>query len=92
MSSQGVPLTVGTAPRNLGINGYMFINENLKLSKSFPLFKAERAKLKLGATLSNPFKRQGSGLMDTGVGDANFGQVLSGGGNRTMQLEGRIDF
>jgi hypothetical protein len=92
MSSQGVPLTVGTAPRNLGINGYMFINENLKLSKSFPLFKAERAKLKLGATLSNPFKRQGSVLMDTGVGDANFGQVLSGGGNRTMQLEGRIDF
>jgi len=92
MSSQGVPLTVGNAPRNLGLTGYPFINENVKLSKTFSLFRGERAKLKLGATLFNPFKRQSTGLLDTGVGDSAFGQVVSNGGNRTMQLEGRIDF
>jgi hypothetical protein len=87
-----VPLTVGTAPRNLGISGYPTISETFRLSKIFPLFRSERAKLRVGANVSNPFKREGAGLMDSTVGDSGFGQVLSGGGGRTMQLEARIDW
>jgi len=89
-----VPLTVGTAPRNLGITGYPTLSETFRLSKSFSLFKAERAKFKLGATLSNPFKREGVNWVNgaTTVGNSDFGQVLSNGANRTMQLEGRIDW
>jgi hypothetical protein len=92
MSSQGVPSTVGTAPRNLNITGYPTLSETFKLSKIFPLFREDRAKLKLGATLSNPFKRKYAYLADTGVLDSSFGQVYEGGGGRTMQLEGRIDW
>jgi hypothetical protein len=87
-----VPLTVGTAPRNLGISGYPTISETFRLSKIFPLFRSERAKLRLGANVANPFKRQYTYLQDTTVGDTNFGSVLAGGANRTMQLEGRIDW
>ncbi len=91
MSSQGVPLSVGTAPRNLGIDGYPYINESFRLSKIFPLWN-ERIKLRLGATVNNPFLRQSTYLEDNGVGDSNFGQVLSTGAVRTMQLEGHIEW
>ena len=86
-----VPLRVGTAPRNLGLTGYPTLSETFRMSKAFPFFR-EKAKFKLGMTMSNPFKRQYTYLVDTGVGDSAFGQVLSGGGGRTMQLDGRIDF
>jgi len=87
----GVPLRVGTAPRNLGIEGYPTLSETMKLSKYFPFFN-EKAKVRMGMTMSNPFKRKSVGLVDTGVGDSAFGQVLGGGGGRTMQLDARIDF
>ncbi len=91
LSGNGVPLRVGTAPRNLNIRGPLNINETFRMSKSFP-FIGERAKFKLGMTLSNPFKRTYAYLTDTTVGDSAFGQVLEGGANRTMQLDARIDF
>ena len=86
-----VPLRVGTAPRNLNIVGYPTIAETFRLSKNFPLWR-ERVNFRLGATLSNPFKRQQPYLNDGTVGDSGFGTVLQGGGGRTMQLEGRVDF
>lgn len=91
MSSQGVPLRVGTAPRNLNLRSYFEPGETMRLSKSFPFWQ-EKAKFRFGMTLSNPFKRQYTYITDTGVGDSAFGQVLGGGGGRTLQLDGRIDF
>lgn len=91
MSSLGVPLTVGTAPRNLGLTGFPTLSETFRLSKAFMFFN-EKAKFRFGATVANPFKRQYTYLVDTTVGDSAFGQVLGGGANRTMQLDGRIDF
>ena len=90
-SGSGVPLTVGTAPRNLNLTGYPTLSETFKLSKVFPFFH-EKGKFRIEATLTNPFKRQYTYVEDTGVGDSNFGQVLSGGANRTMQLSSRIDW
>ena len=90
-SSLGVPLSIGTAPRNLGLTGFPTLSETVRLSKAF-LFLNEKAKFRLGATVSNPFKRQYTYLVDNGVGDSAFGQVLGGGGGRTVQLDGRIDF
>jgi hypothetical protein len=87
----GVPLRVGTAPRNLGLTGYPTLSETMKMSKYFPFF-GEKAKARVGMTLSNPFKRKYAYLTDTGVGDSSFGQVLGGGGGRTMQLDARVDF
>jgi hypothetical protein len=43
-------------------------------------------------TMSNPFKRKYVYITDSTVGDPQFGQVLGGGGGRTMQLDGRIDW
>jgi Carboxypeptidase regulatory-like domain len=86
-----VPLSVGTAPRNLGISGFPKLSETFRLSKAFPFFR-EKAKFKIGMTMSNPFKRQYTYLVDNGVGDSAFGQVLGGGGGRTMQLDARIDW
>jgi hypothetical protein len=67
------------------------ISETMRMSKSFPFFN-EKAKFKLGMTMTNPFKRQYRYITDTGVGDSSFGQVLAGGANRTMQLDARVDF
>lgn len=91
LSGDGVPLRVGTAPRNLNIRGPMTINETVRLSKAFP-FLHEKANFKLGMTMTNPFKRTYAYLADNTVGDSNFGQLLEGGASRTMQLDARIDF
>jgi len=91
LSGDGVPLRVGTAPRNLNIRGPMTINETFRASKSFS-FLHEKAKFKLGMTMMNPFKRTYAYLADNTVGDSSFGQLLEGGANRTLQLDARIDF
>jgi hypothetical protein len=91
LSGDGVPLRVGTAPRNLNIRGPMTISETFRASKSFPFF-GEKAKFKIGMTMMNPFKRTYAYLADNTVGDSSFGQLLEGGANRTMQLDARIDF
>ena len=63
----------------------------MRMSKAFPFFQ-EKAKFRVGMTLSNPFKRKSVSLLDTTVGDALFGAVEGRGGDRTMQLDARIDF
>ena len=91
LSGDGVPLRVGTAPRNLNIRGPMTTAETFRMSKAFP-FLHERAKFKVGITVMNPFKRTYAYLADNTVGDSSFGQLLEGGANRTVQLDARIDF
>ena len=91
MTGNGVPLRVGTAPRNLNLTGMATLSETMRMSKSFAFFE-EKAKFRVGMTLSNPFKRQYRYLTDTTVGDSSFGQVLAGGADRTMQLDARVDF
>ncbi|MGD0579322.1 MAG: carboxypeptidase-like regulatory domain-containing protein [Bryobacteraceae bacterium] len=90
-TGNGVPLTVGTAPRNLNLRGFPTLSETMRMSKALPFFK-EKAKFKVGMTMSNPFKRKYVYITDSTVGDPQFGQVLGGGGGRTMQLDGRIDW
>ncbi len=91
LSPNGVPLRVGTAPRNLNLRGPLNISETFRMSKAFPFFK-EKAKFRIGMTIANPFKRTYAYLADTTVGDSAFGQVLEGGAARTVQLDARIDF
>ncbi len=91
LSGNGVPLRVGTAPRNLNIRGPMTVSETFRMSKAFP-FLHEKASFKLGMTMQNPFKRTYAQFADTTVGDSSFGQLLERGASRTMQLDARIDF
>jgi len=91
VSSQNVPLRVGTAPRNLSLRYYNMPAETMRLSKAFALWN-EKSKLRMGMTLTNPFKRQSTYVADTGWGDSAFGQVYGSGGGRQMQLDARIDF
>lgn len=91
-TSNGVPLRVGTAPRNLDhLTGPRSMSETARISKSFPLW-AERVRFKIGATWSNPFKRRYPYIVDTGVGNSAFGQILQGGANRTMQVDAHVEF
>jgi hypothetical protein len=46
----------------------------------------------IGASMINPLKRTVPYVSDTTVGDASFGTLLLGGGDRVMQLSARIEF
>ena len=91
LSGNGVPLRVGTAPRNLNIRGPMTLNETVRASKAFP-FLHEKASFRIGMTMTNPFKRTYAYVTDSTVGNSGFGQLLEGGASRTLQLDARIDF
>jgi hypothetical protein len=91
-TGNGVPERVGTAPRNLDyLRGPAFLSETFRMSKAFPLVH-EKAKFKVGMTLTNPFKRTSPYITDQTVGDSSFGQMLLSGAGRTMQLDARVDF
>ncbi|MCW5980765.1 MAG: TonB-dependent receptor [Bryobacteraceae bacterium] len=90
-TGNGVPLRVGTAPRFIdGVRGPHFASEDFRMTKAFPLY--ERVNLKLGMTMSNPFNRTNRYFVTTTVGDSGFGQLLQGGGGRTIQLDARIEW
>ncbi len=91
-SGNGVPLRVGTAPRTMGyLRGPATLSESFRMSKAFPFYH-EKAKFKVGMTMTDPFKRTSSYLVDGTVGDSAFGEMLRNGAGRTMQLDARIDF
>jgi hypothetical protein len=91
-SPNGVPLRVGTAPRNTSyLSNPKSLNETLRLSKGFN-FANEKANFRVGMTMWNPLKRTWPYVVDTTVGDSAFGQILQTGGDRTMQLDARITF
>ena len=90
-TGNGVPLRVGTAPRFIdGTRGPHAMDENFRLSKSFQIY--ERLEFKLGMTMTNPFNRTSRYLASTTVGDSAYGMLLLGGGGRTIQLDGRIEW
>jgi hypothetical protein len=92
MTSNGVPLRVGTAPRNLPTTrGPGVLSEKLRLSKRFYMGEEHRF-FEIGASMNNILKRTTPYVNDTTVGDSEFGTLLLGGGNRVMQLSARIEF
>lgn len=91
LTPDGVPLRVGTAPRFInGLRGPRVWNEQFRLSKNFPI--KERARIGVGASLTNPFNRTTKYFSTLTVGEAEFGQMYAGGGGRTIQLDARIEF
>ena len=91
LTANGAPLRVGTAPRNLNVRGPMILSEKMRLSKKFYL-GGEHRFFELGASMTNPLKRTTPYVSDNTVGDSTFGTLLLGGGDRVMQLSGRIEF
>jgi Carboxypeptidase regulatory-like domain/TonB dependent receptor len=93
LTANGTPLRVGTAPRFLPtVRGPAQFSEKLRLSKKFYLGGESSRFFELGASMINPLKRTTPYISDTTVGDSTFGTLLLGGGNRVMQLSGRIEF
>lgn len=87
----GVPLRVGTAPRVLpSTRGPHSMSENFRMTKSFPIY--ERIKFQVGLTMTNPFNRTDRYIVSTTVGDSGYGQLLQGGGGRTLQIDGRFEW
>lgn len=85
------PLTLGTgAPRYTQVRGFGTINEDLTLTKGFRLW--ERARFQVRAEALNAFNRSNLGSPNTNVANALFGQISTRGGNRVVQLVGRLDF
>ncbi len=86
----GVPLRVGTAPRYLpNIRGPHVSSESFRMSKSFPLY--ETLEFEFGFVAINPFNRHGRGVVTTDISSSEFGMLrVSGGGQRVIQLEGRL--
>jgi len=88
----GVPLRVGNAPRFIdGLRGPHSMTEEFRASKRFPVYR-ERLTFQLGATMNNPLNRTTRYIATTTYGDPAFGQVFQGGGGRTLQLDGRLEW
>ena len=91
-SPGGVPLRVGTAPRNFpSLRGPASYTEKFRIAKKFRLFR-ESQYLEIGAVMTNPFKRTYATINDLTVGDTQFGTLLQGGGDRVLQINARIQF
>ena len=91
MTGNGVPLRVGTAPRFIdGTRGPHVMSESFRMSKSFPIY--ERINFLIGMTMTNPFNRTDRYLVTTTVGDFGFGELLAGGGGRTIQIDARFEW
>ncbi|MCP5111293.1 MAG: hypothetical protein GY953_10700 [bacterium] len=88
----GVPTRVGTAPRFLpGVRGPHVSSERFRMTKTFPIW--ESMEFEFGFVAINPFNRHGRGFVTTNVSSGDFGQLrINGGGQRVIQLEGRIQF
>ena len=92
MTSNGTPLRVGTAPRQLPrTRGPAQLTESLRLSKRFYL-GGERRFLEIATSMTNPLKRTVPYVTSTTVGDPDFGTLLLRGGDRVMQLNARFEF
>jgi hypothetical protein len=91
-TAAGTPLRVGTAPRYFPtLRGPANLIEKFRIAKQFPIHK-EGQYFEIGAVMSNPLKRTYATINDLTVGDTEFGTLLQGGGDRTMQITARIQF
>ncbi|HXH51085.1 MAG TPA: hypothetical protein VNM47_17230, partial [Terriglobia bacterium] len=66
--------------------------ETFRLEKRFPFTKREGTFFGIGITMTNPFNRHNAYISSTDVTSSQFGALLAGGGGRTVQLDGRIEF
>jgi len=89
-TANGTPIRLGTAPRYLNIRGPHGASEDFRISKYFPIW--EEMRIEIGASFINAFKRVGRGFTSTNVTSPVFGQLLSTGGGRTIELLGRIEW
>jgi hypothetical protein len=92
MTTNGVPLRTGTAPRIIdGLRGPRFVSEQFRMSKKFPI--KERATVGIGVSATNPFNRVSLSMGSMTVGDYDFGTVYArGSSHRNVQLDARIEF
>ncbi len=89
--SDAAPLTLGTsANRYTQARGFWVRNENLSLRKVFSFKERYHAQLRIDAF--NAFNRSTLGGPNTSITSANFGQITSISGNRTVQIGMRLDF
>ena len=92
-TANSTPLRVGTAPRNLPtVRGPHSADETFRLSKKFPFSKREGTFFGLGMTMTNPLNRTSRYIGSTDITASDFGALYAGGGGRTIQLDGRIEF
>jgi hypothetical protein len=89
--SDPAPLTLGTAAvRYTQIRGFGTISEDAGLLKNFRFH--ERYRFQLRGEFLNLFNRHQLGGINTTISNAQFGQVTSVSGNRSIQLGLRFDF
>lgn len=92
-TANGVPLRVGTAPRYLStVTGPGVVDESFKIEKKFPFTRREGTWFAIGATMTNPINRHTPYISSTDITSSQFGELLAGGGGRTVQLDARINF
>jgi Carboxypeptidase regulatory-like domain len=92
-TANGVPFRVGTAPRQLpNVRGPGSAGETFRLEKKFPFTKREGTFFGLGMTMTNPLNRHNTYIGSTDITSSDFGELYAGGGGRTIQLDGRIEF
>jgi hypothetical protein len=85
------PLTLGTAAyAYTQARGFGSINEDFSLRKTGTFGEKYRAQFRVD--LFNGFNRSRLGGPNTSVTNANFGQITSISGNRTLQVGLRLDF
>jgi hypothetical protein len=85
----GPPIARNLIPLT-GVRRIGTINEDFGLRKN--TFFKEGWRLQFRAEFLNAFNRSPLGAPDTNVTSLNFGQIISIGGNRTVQLGMRLDF
>jgi hypothetical protein len=83
--------TFGDAPRALHIREFATLNEDLNISKRFPLF-TERATGTFRMEFFNAFNRHRFTGFNTSAGDPGFGQASNTTGARSIQAHLRISF
>lgn len=91
-TANGTPLRVGTAPRRLpNVRGPHSSSERMRLTKSFQIW--ESVVFEFGAAAINPFNRHTRGFVSTNITSPDFGKLrINGGGQRVLQLEGRLEW
>jgi hypothetical protein len=89
--SDPAAFTLGTsAVRYSQIRGFGTISEDGGLLKNFRV--AEKYRFQIRAEFLNMFNRHQLGGPNTTITNANFGQITSVSGNRSIQIGARMDF
>ncbi len=91
ITPDGIARRFGTAPRFLpNVRGFHSFGEDLGLTKNIPVY--ESVNMKFSAGIFNPFNRGNRGGPNTDITSPQFGRVFGGGGGRTIQIEGRVEW